>query len=338
MPLTGCPPAFSPLNQYFSSSSDTAPSPPSSPSPASRRNTVIHKHTKSLGLLSPIPSLTSLTSSTPRTPKYPSSLSSGTPQGKPKRITSLQVVPNSPTPPQMSLEVRMQQPTPILSGARNVSSSSSTFRPSSRSEMLLRSTLLKDDVMQTSPKAPRSHKRRHSTYSGPSPSVEEEEPFEPLAATLLFRTCSGSSSSCSPRAYAGDSEYSSTKSLSRPTSPAQRLSTPPPTSLSRRPSTARSTTEPTRSPHEQVLRSRLERVLHEDQAETRERTPTPNKRRKRSSSSAAFGWLSWGDDQDSDDMVGFSIHTLPISVLMSETLVSRCTHSVFLKFFAVSLE
>ena len=276
----------------------------SSPSPVPRHR---HKHTKSLGLLSPIPSLASLTCSTPtrQSKRYPSSLQKGSQPQTPTRILSLTLPPQSPTTTAMSLEIEIQQPAPHLLSSHLISSppkDSSTFRPSSRSEMLLRSTLLKDD-MQTSPRA-NTHKRRHSNFSRPT-HLSDDEPVESLAATLLFRTCSGSSTSCAPRIYSGDSDISSSSSKSRPSTPTRRPSQPASPTM-RRPSAARSSTEgslPSLSPHEQVLRARLERVLHAGAAEYREQTPTP-KRQKRSSSSN-FGWLPWREDgdEDGDDIV-----------------------------------
>ncbi|KAJ7593100.1 hypothetical protein C8J56DRAFT_490721 [Mycena floridula] len=212
----------------------------------------------------------------------------------------------------------------------------------SRSELLLRSTLLKD----TRPAAHLTHRRRHSHVpaSIEAPNLELSKASmagEEARGSTLFRSSSGAAvrRAASPRSpyYTGDAEFNSTSRLRSPSpspsagsssSSSVFMTTPTKTarmtanqprmlpktlssqSIASAPSSPRHLTQRSPSyqnhqqhsslvspvpltPHEQVLRARLERVLSDSDQRSEAQT---TKERKRSSMSAngttgVFGWL-----------------------------------------------
>ncbi|KAF9483102.1 hypothetical protein BDN70DRAFT_350261 [Pholiota conissans] len=249
-----------------------SPSPPSAKqaltSVVEDENTRAASHTQSLGLLSPIPSFTSilsisptsassspapLTSSSasslssassslyhaPRTPRTPLR-SATTPKGRPSPLFRLlqpfakaTPISNPTTPTSCRTPMALAQPIASQPSSPTVS----TARSSSRSERLLRDTLIRDEIernpMLAAPLAdsyessdvmsspsPKGHRRRHShvpasTFSSSVVSSSPERD-EYTRGTFLFRTAMSNPRSPSPTPvlpaqpayYGGDEEGS----------------------------------------------------------------------------------------------------------------------------------
>jgi hypothetical protein len=187
-----------------------------------------------------------------------------------------------PLPPFLST-MSVLVPIPLPSSSSSSSPTRSPLqRPPSRSERLLRDTLRRDELALAQPSPPR-HRRRHSTPIRSSPNDDSDcEPDYIRTAVLLRTTIPPTSSPRHPRST--ESEHRHT---SRPASP---------TPSSRR--EAHDLAPLTLTPHEQVLRTRLERVLQAGRAIVRaesreqEREREPGRRKSTQSS---------GRSDDSDD-------------------------------------
>lgn len=182
-------------------------------------------------------------------------------------------------------------------------------RPPSRSEQLLRSALERNphphNQLQSSPRA---HRRRHSHVPAPT-TTNTEEDDQLYRAAFLYRTAATASSPIRPQFYSRHSPSPSRPASPSPSSRRQSLQRSPASdgnlslqrhnSIPARKKPSSLVAEPLPlTPHEQVLRARLERVLIagrvvDEKERSRERRPRSRDHYYRDD---VPGW-PWSDNQ-----------------------------------------